>query len=253
MIRRSILAAIAVFAMCGASWGQQSHSYDQQPTITVSGEAVVNVKPDKIVIRFGIETWDPNIANAKEKNNEILRKTIGMAKELGVLEKEVQTDYLSIEPRWKDEYRNEGFIGYFVRNSIVITLSDIAKVEALVTKALQGGVNYIHGVEYETTDLKKYREQARELALKAAKEKADKMAAVLGQSIGAPLRITESPGNSFWWYGSSWGGWGYGRSQAMNQNVSQNAPDGSGAAGQTIALGTLGIRANVEVVFEMRR
>ena len=42
--------------------------------ITVGGEAVVNVKPDKIVIRLGIETWDDNIANAKEKNNEILKK-----------------------------------------------------------------------------------------------------------------------------------------------------------------------------------
>ena len=161
----------AMVLLCHSASSQPLNIQDLQPTITVSGEAVVNVKPDKIVIRLGIETWDANITNAKEKNNEILKKTIGMTKELGILDKDVQTDHLSIEPRWKDQYTNEGFIGFFVRNSIVVTVSDIAKVEDLVTKALQAGVNYIHGVDYETTELKKYREQARELALKAAAEK----------------------------------------------------------------------------------
>lgn len=252
MKRWSILTTASVLLMCGAALGQPVMIQESQSTISVNGEAVVNVKPDKIVIRFGIETWDAHIGNAKEKNNEIAKKTLGVTKELGILEKDVQTDHLSIEPRWKDEYRNDGFIGYFVRNSIVVTVNDSAKIEELVTKALQVGVNYIHGVDYETTELKKHREQARELALKAAAEKAEKMAAVLGQSIGAPLRINENNLVTYGGYGASWGGWGYGR-QAMSQNVAQNAPGGSGEASDTIALGTLAIRANVEVVFELHK
>lgn len=253
MKRWSTSMAGAMVLLCHSASSQPLNIQDLQPTITVSGEAVVNVKPDKIAIRLGIETWDANITNAKEKNNEILKKTIGMTKELGILDKDVQTDHLSIEPRWKDQYTNEGFIGFFVRNSIVVTVSDIAKVEDLVTKALQAGVNYIHGVDYETTELKKYREQARELALKAAAEKAEKMAAALGQSIGPPLRINENHAGSYGWYGSSWGGWGYGRGQAMSQNVAQNAPGGAGEASETIAPGTIAIRANVDVVFELHR
>ena len=178
---------------------------------------------------------------------------IGITRELGVSDKDMQTDHLSIEPRWKDQYRNEGFVGYFVRNSIVMTVSDLAKVEDLVTKALQAGVNYIHGVDYETTELKKYREQARELALKVAAEKAEKMAAALGQSVGPPLQIHENYAGLYGGYGSSWGGWGYGRGQAMSQNVAQNAPDSSGEASETIAPGTIAIRANVNIVFELRR
>ncbi|HAS87044.1 MAG TPA: hypothetical protein DCS31_09675 [Candidatus Competibacteraceae bacterium] len=253
MKRWSVLIAGALLLICRAGLSQSVNIQTLQPTITVGGEAVVNAKPDKIVIRLGIETWDTNIANAKEKNNEILKKTIGVTKESGVSDKDVQTDHLSIEPRWRDQYRNEGFIGYFVRNSIVVTVTDIAKVEGLVTKALQAGVNYLHGVDYETTELKKYREQARELALKAAAEKAEKMAAVLGQSIGPPLQIHEDHAGSYRWYGSSWGGWGYGQSQAMSQNVAQNAPGGSGEASETIAPGTIAIRANVNVVFELHR
>ena len=196
MNRSWIMAGVAVLTMYSVASGQQTYLYDDRPKITVDGEAVVNVKPDKIIINLGIETWDVNIIVAKQRNNEILKKAMAVMKELGVPEKEIQTDHLSIEPRWKNEYRNEGFIGYFVRNTIVATLTDLAKVEELVTKALQAGVNYIHGVDFQTTEFKKYREQARELALKAAKEKADKLAAVLGQSAGAPVEINENHGGS---------------------------------------------------------
>lgn len=41
-------------------------------------------------------------------------------------------------------------------------------------------MNYIHGVNFQRTDSKKCREQANVLALKAAKEKMEKIAGVLG-------------------------------------------------------------------------
>jgi len=253
MKRLLATASVAMLMIFGVAWGQQATSYDDRPKITVNGEAVVNVKPDKIVINFGIETWDTDIIVAKQKNNEILKKAKAAIKESGVPEREIQTDYLSIEPRWKSEYRKEDFLGYFVRNTVVVTLTDVAKVEKLVTEVLQAGVNYIHGIDFQTTEFKKYREQARELALKAAKEKADKMAAVLGQSVGAPIQINESSGGSPWWYWSSWSGWGYGRNQGMSQNVVQNVQGSSGEISDTISLGKISIRAAVTVTFELRK
>ena len=134
-----------------------------------------------------------------------------------------------------------------------MTLTDVAKVEDLVTKVLQAGVNYIHGIDFQTTEFKKYREQARELALRAAKEKADKMAAVLGQSVGPPIQITENYSGSPWWYWPSWSGWGYGRGQGISQNVIQNVQGGSRDSSETIALGKISIRGNVTVSFELKK
>jgi len=253
MKRLWITASMTMLLIYGAAWGQQTTLYDDRPKITVNGEAVVNVKPDKIVINFGIETWDTDIVVAKQKNNEILKRATAAMKESGVPQRDIQTDYLSIEPRWKSEYRKEDFLGYFVRNTVVVTLTDVAKVEKLVTEVLQAGVNYIHGIDFQTTEFKKYREQARELALKAAKEKADKMAAVLGQSVGAPIQINESYSGSPWWYWSSWSGWGYGRNQGMSQNVVQNVQGSSGEISETISLGKISIRAAVTVTFELRK
>lgn len=231
----------------------QPQQFENNRTISVNGEAVVKAQPDQIVINFGIETWDKDIMIAKQQNNEIIKKAMTVIKESGIPDKEIQTDYLSVEPRYNDNYEKKDLIGYFVRNTFVVTMSDPEKVDNLVTAVLQSGVNYIHGIDFQTTEFKKYREQARELALNAAKEKAEKMASALGQSIGDPLQISEGYGGSDWWYYNSWSGWGYGRSNTMSQNVIQNIPSAYENISETIALGKISIKASVSVTFELKK
>ncbi len=246
-------AGVIVLFASGSVFAQQTHVYDDRPKITVNGEAVVNVLPDRILISFGIETWDMNIEVAKQKNKDIQKKVVAAIEECGVRPKEVQMDHLSIDPRYKNDYRKEDLIGYFVRNSLVVTLNNPAKIEDLITKVLHAGVNHLQGVDFQTTDFKKHREQARELALRAAREKAEKMAAVLGQSVGAPIQISE--GSSPWWYYSSWTGWGFGRSSGMSQAqvVTQSAQLEASEVLDSIPLGKISIRANVTVTFELKK
>jgi uncharacterized protein len=230
---------------------QQASTYDDRPKITVTGEAVVYVKPDRIVATFGIETSDQDVSAAKLKNNDIMKKALAAARDCGVPDKDIQTDYLSLQPRFRSDSAKEAFIGYFVRNTLVVTLNEAGKIEELVTKVLQTGVNYIHGVDFQTSELKRFREQARELALQAAKEKAAKMASVLSQAIGSPLQINESYGGSPGMYYSSWGSWGSARNLGMTQNTVQDLRGNSGEAADTIALGKIAVRANVSVTFEL--
>ena len=248
-----VITTFLIVIALSSIWAQQTQ-FDDVPKITVNGEAVVKVQPDKIIITFGIETWDKDIILAKQENNDIMKKAIVVIKEAGIREKDIQTDYLSIEPRYGDNYEKRNFIGYFVRNTLVITTAEPDKVENLVTGVLQSGVNYIHSINFQTTEFKKYREQARELALNAAKEKAEKMAGTLGQIIGDPIQINEGYGGNNWWYYSSWNGWGYGsRSNYMSQNVMQNIDSGSNEISETIALGKISIKANVNVTFELKK
>lgn len=249
-----IVATFLALLAISSIQAQQTQLFDDRPKITVNGEAVVKVQPDQIIITFGIETWDKDIMIAKRQNNEIMKKAIVVIKESEIEEKNIQTDYLSIEPRYGDNYEKRNFIGYFVRNTLVVTIANPDKVESLVTGVLQSGVNYIHNINFQTTEFKKYREQARELALNAAKEKAEKMAGALGQLIGDPIQINEGYGGSNWWYYSSWNGWGYGsRNNYMSQNVMQNIESGTGEISETIALGKISIKANVNVVFELKK
>jgi hypothetical protein len=243
-----MIGTVLWLALAGVALSQQPPGIGDQAKITVTGEATVNVKPDKIVLVLGIDTSDADVVVAKRKNGELMKKAVEIAKGCGVQEKQIQTDYLSIEPRWKDGYDRENFLGYFVVNTLMVTLSDVEQLDRLITSALQAGINRINGIDYQTTEFKKYREQARELALKAAKEKGEKMSAVLGQKIGKPIQISENYTRSGWY-----GGWGGGRSSGMSQQVVNAISDvgGGGEITESVALGMLGIGASVTVTFEL--
>ncbi len=241
------MAAAFVLIACLAAGAFAQLGYDDRAKISVTGDAVVYAKPDKIVISLGIETMDKEIMAAKLKNNEIMKKTLAALKEAGVQEKDIQTDQLSIEPRWRSEYRQEDFIGYFVRNTLAVTVTDTARVEGVITSALQSGVNYIYGVDFQTTAFRQLRDQAREMALKAAKEKADRMAEVLDQIVDVPIQISENYSGSYFAGSSRWGG----QVNGMVQNVMQDVRGEVGEAGETIALGKIAIRASVAVTFAL--
>lgn len=237
-----LLVLLTVPALATAQRGP-----DAARRITVSGEASLSVVPDRIQIGLGIQTRDPDLATAKRHNDEVRARVMAALKASGVPDKSIQTDHLSIEPRWRDGYEAEGFLGYFVRNSLAVTVADAAKVDEVVARALEAGVTHLHGVEFQASAYTAYRAQARERALVAAREKAAAMAATLGQAVGEPLEIVEQGGG--WWWPNL--GWGYGRAQGMSQNVMQNAPASAGETPESVALGRISIRASVSVTFEL--
>ncbi|MBW2039328.1 MAG: SIMPL domain-containing protein [Deltaproteobacteria bacterium] len=219
--------------------------------ITVTGDAEVRVAPDEVILTFGVETWDKDLAIAKRQNDKWVQKVLALAKKYKIEPKHVQTDHISIEPRYKDGYTRENFIGYFVRKTIVFRLRDISKFEDLLSSALEAGANYVHGVQFRTTKLREYRDQARALAIRAAKEKAKDLAKELGQKIGKPHTIREEHSGWWHWYNSWWGSrWGGGR--RMAQNVMQNVSGGPLETGSSIALGQISVNARVRVSFELK-
>ncbi len=159
-------------------------------TIKVSGNSQVMVVPDQVILTLGVESWNPRLINAKANNDQIVQNVIGVTKEFNIPAKYVQTDYLNVQPSF-DSYETHSLTGYYVRRNVVITLKDLTKFEDLLSAALETGVNYVHGIDFRTSELRTYRDQARDLALQAAQEKAQAMAAKLGQTIGDPLKIEE--------------------------------------------------------------
>lgn len=221
---------------------------DDDRLITVTGDAEVRVVPDEVIITLGIETSDKDIEKAKQESDKRVQQVLALTERYGIESKHVQTEYINIEPRYEYEYEQRNFLGYFVQKTVVITLRELAQFESLLTDVLKVGVNYVHGIEFRTTELRKYRDQARSLAIQAAKEKAEALAAELDQAIGLPQTITENQ-NWWWssyssWWGSRWGG-------SMAQNVVQNAGEPSTSAEGAFAPGQIVVKASISVSFEM--
>jgi len=216
--------------------------------ITVTGDAQVRVVPDEVALTLGIETWNQDLSVAKSENDQKVQKIIAIVKKLKIDEKNIQTDYISIDPRYKEQWEHREFVGFFVRNTIAITLKDISKFEELLTSVLGAGANYVHGIEFRTTQLRKYRDQARALAIKAAQEKATALAKELGLTVGRAHTIQE--GRLGWWSGyNSW--WGSRLPLQISQNVVQNSNSPS-QGGSSVVLGQIEINAEVTVSFELQ-
>ncbi|MCI0478002.1 MAG: SIMPL domain-containing protein [Anaerolineales bacterium] len=218
--------------------------------ITATGEAEIKVAPDEVILVLGVETWDKNIQIAKKQNDERVKKITALTKDFGIEPRYVQTDQINIEPRYRNgTYTDSDFIGYFIRKTIVITLKDVSKFEDVFTGALGAGATHVHGIQFRTTELRKYRDQARALAIQAAREKASALAGELGRKIGEPQSIQEN--SAGWWssYSAWWGGrWG----GAMSQNVVQNVSGGSSFSEEgTFAPGQISISARVTVTFDL--
>jgi uncharacterized protein YggE len=217
-----------------------------QRSISVTGEAEVNVIPDEVILTLGVETSDKVLNTAKKMNDERVKKILAVTKVYQIEAKYVQTDFLNIEPQY-DYDQKPSFLGYYIHKNIVITLKDITKFEDLFTGILDAGANYIHGIQFRTTQLRKYKDQARQLAIQAAREKAAALAGELGQKLGKPINIGEDYAD---WY-SSYRWWGSSRANLMTQNVIQSAEGESMSMDGTVAPGQIGIKARISVAFEL--
>jgi len=249
MRRTPLLMSIACFVVVlVTTTNAEPRAAASAGPISVNGEAELRVVPDEVTLSLGVETFNLVLATAKSDNDARITRTIAVAKRAGVPSERIQTDFLSIEPRYRDGNIALDLLGYVVRRTVVIRLGEISKFESLLTDALGAGVTHVHGVDFRTTELRRYRDEARTMALKAAREKATLLSKELGRNLGEVLSINEASYGYFSSYGSWWGG---GRWNMQTQNVVQSFGGAAMASDSAMAPGQISIRVSVGASFNL--
>lgn len=207
--------------------------------ITVTGEAEVRVVPDEVVFDLTVQTIDKSLRQAKAQTDDRVRRLVELTRRFEVAPKDVQTDYVRVEPRYRGNDETRLFVGYAVRKDLVFVLRDVTKAEALLSEVIESGITRVNGVNFRTSQLRRHRDEARVLAIRAAREKAVALAGELGQKVGKAYSIEEDVPTG----------------RTMSQNVTSNAftidgADSSGSPG-TLALGQINVNARVTVRFEL--
>lgn len=227
---------------------------DASRTINVSGAAVVNVKPDRALIQLGVQSNGRSAKEAQAKNTATINKVTKALQALGIESKDIATDWYTIQPLY-DDYDSLYIKGYRIYNVIAITVRDVDKANEAMIAAFQAGANQVVNVEFYTSELRKYRDQAREMAMKAASEKASALAQTAGAHTDCVLTINENTWSSF----NGWGWWSsrYGNNQSnMTQNVVQNAAPSEGESPTLddgpISTGMISVRAEVSATFSLK-
>jgi uncharacterized protein YggE len=223
-------------------------------SIQVSGTAVVNVIPDRVLIQLGIQSNGLTPQRVEAINSATINKITRALKSLGIEEKDIITDWYLIHPLY-DDGNSLTIEGYRIDNVVAVTLRDISKVNRVIVAALEAGANEVVNVEFYLSELRKYRDQAREMAMKAAQEKASDLAFAAGAQTGCVMSINE---NSWSYYNGGWYSRWYGQSRDLwTQNVMQNAAPSGGensalTDGGPLNLGQISVRAEVNASFSLK-
>jgi uncharacterized protein len=222
----------------------QAQYPNQGNVVSVTGDAEVKVIPNQVLLSLGVETRDKSLPPAKAKNDSAVRSVLNAIGKFQIDPTDVQTDVIRVDIRYNGSVETV-VDHYVVEKSIAITLKDVSKFEPLLSAVLEAGANHIYDVEFMTTELRKYRDQARALAAKAAIEKANDLADAAGlKVIGKPTSLST--------YSYGGGAW-YGRRNSSGFTAAQNSYQGNGrgAAEGTIALGKISVTASVSMNFRM--
>lgn len=220
---------------------------DDSRTINVGGSAVINVVPDQVTLQLGVTSNDTTPDGVHAKNTAAIKRVTAAIKLLGVADKDISTDYYIIHPLYNN-YDSLTITGYRINNVVAVKLKDVSKVSTVLAAALESGANEVIDVDFQTTQLRRYRDEARAAAMKAAQEKAQALTSAVGTQVGCVLTIDENTGSSYY------GGWWGGRNQPQYQNVIQNAPSGDSTSldDGPISLGQIAVKAEVSVRFSLK-
>jgi uncharacterized protein len=211
----------------------------RQRLVSVVGTAEINVAPDEVVLSLGVESHDKVLGVAKSQNDARANKVMTLARSAGVEPKDIQTGSLRMGPDYSEE-KVPRLLGYDVSQTIAITLRDLSKYEALMTQLLEAGVNRVDGISFRIAEPRKYRDEARSKAIRAAKEKAVAMATELGQTVGKPWEISEEGGSGM-----------LNVVTRGNANYASDRDKRSVTEESTVAPGQVTINASVSVSFQL--
>jgi uncharacterized protein YggE len=190
-ITATLLVASAV-AGVGAPALIRADTTDPRPgTISVTGSGTVTTAPDTATTAFGVVTQGSTAREAMAQNSQEMAKVIEALKTAGVASKDLQTQYVSLDPRYDNQGRE--VVGYSATNSVAAIVRDLSRAGAVIDAAVAAGANNVSGPSLSRDDQGKLYNDALERAVADARAKAEVLARAAGVSVGAVQSVAENP------------------------------------------------------------
>ena len=165
-----------------------------QGQMILGGTGRKSMIPDQAVINIGVMTENKHVENAQKENANLSNQVIESLKKIGILKNDTQTVSYTIQPIYDFVEGQSIFRAYQIKHIFEVTVHDLNKVAAVYEASVAAGANMSGGVRFEVSNVAVYYQEALQLAMKDATDKALK----LGQQIGVkimlpPAKITEEP------------------------------------------------------------
>ena len=229
----AVLAAVMLLSMNVCALAQEERPATK---ITVQGTAMVSADPDLVTVSANASVTAGSVSAAQNDMNVIVADATQKLMELGVLGEDIVTSSYNYHPQYN--YDTNTIIGYEASHTLEITCRDIEMLDAVIGAVTDCGFSQIYDVSYDVSNRSELYQQALDLAIGRAEEKAVRMAQTAGVTLNSLSTLTENGGYNE----------GYTVYASMDMAVMKNAV---GPAG--IRAGTIEICAGVTAVYEAHK
>ncbi len=186
-----------IISSCGFSLGEENTWDVTQPIetgVTVEATGLVKVVPDAVQFNFSVFAIDASSSGALKRANELASQAREALDKANVDKDEIATQSINIYPEYS--YSQDGvqnLVGFRATQSFAVTLRDTTSagevVDAVVASV--GTDLSIDTLAPILINSKDAAEQARENAIKIAKDKAEDYADLLGVDLGNVISVRE--------------------------------------------------------------
>jgi uncharacterized protein YggE len=161
--------------------------------VMVAGHGSVDAAPDTGHVSNGVVTEAASAREALTANNAAMGKVINGLKAAGIAPKDIQTEQLQIQPRYKT-FKDRGtqqIEAYVVRNRIQVKVRNLARLGDILDQVVKLGAREGSMISFSVSNAEKRKDKARKKAVENAMHRAQLLAEASGAKLGPVLTITE--------------------------------------------------------------
>jgi len=163
-------------------------------TVVMTGTGRASVVPDQLSFSVSVHITRADVSDAMEESNQTMARVLASLKDYGVTKKEMQTTGLTIDPVYRYySYAPPEITGYRVGQSARVTVKELAKAGKAITATVRAGGNAVRvrNISLGISDREEVLQQARDLAVEQATNKAKQYAEATDQALGSVLSLKE--------------------------------------------------------------
>ena len=193
-----VVLALLVLRGCGDGDGMgrdhDDHGSKTSQGVTVQATGTVKVVPDGVTFNFAVSVLEQSSETAMSDASAVAEKVRAALDAAGVAKDDIATQNISVYPEYvSSSTGTQTLSGYRAQQVFTVTLRDTAKAGEVVDSVISAGGNslQVYGVTPTLLDTDAAVAQAREAAMKSAKEKAKDYAGLVDEELGSVVYVTE--------------------------------------------------------------
>ncbi len=159
-------------------------------TISVTGLGEYKAAPDQALLNFEVNAQDSTASAARTKAEAAVSAFLKALDSLKLPQGAVTADNLTVTARYSYQDGKNELIGFQGRRTVSVTLDDFSLIGAVTDLAFKNGINEAAGFTYQLKDPKAAQQQARQLAIADAKQKAQELADGFEVKLGRPCQLS---------------------------------------------------------------